>query len=246
MNRYQKVIAVIAVANIFVMLLFPPFLDNPMAWGMPRSFEGFHFFFLAPATSPIHTELLAHEIIFVLTNALAAWLALNRGPDAGFVLTGAGAARGIALFGIANGALIALFPPFEPYSSMVWALPGGEGFDGFHFAFGDKMYRDLCLPMLYLEVIMVTANLLAVWLMFGNARRRLSAADERLLDIVHNLAPQDREALANTLRREIESSERASPDHVERMGRHDGRRHQEAPDFKDSERRSQADRRKPG
>lgn len=244
MNRYQKAIAVVAATNIFVMLLFPPFLDNPMARGMLRSFDGFRFFFLAPAALPIHTELLAIEIIFVMTNALAAWLALNRWPGAGRAPTEAGAARGIVLFGIANGALIALFPPFEPYPSMVQTLPAG-GFDGFYFAFGDKMRRDLCLPMLYLEAIMVAANLLAIWLMFGTARRKLSADDERLLDIVHRLPPQNLEALANTLRHEIESSEHALPDRIGQLGRHDDRRRREAPDFTGLERRGRTDRRKP-
>lgn len=245
MNRYQKVIAIVAAANIFVMLLFPPFLDNPMARGMPRSFEGFHFFFMAPSALPIHTELLTIEIFFVMTNALAAWLALNRGPDAASVPTGASVARGMVIFGIINAALIALFPPFEPYPSMMRALPGG-GFDGFYFALGDKMRRDLCLPMLYLETILVTANLLAIWLMFGTVRRKLSAAAERLLDIVHRLPSQELEALANTLRQEIESSDDRPPsDRIERLGRHDDRRCHEAADFSGPERRGYADRRKP-
>lgn len=165
MNRYQKAIAIVAAADILVMLLFPPFLDNPIVRGMPGSFEGFRFFFLAPAAAPVHTGLLTIEIIFVLTNALMAWLVLNAGPNGGFVLTQARAARGIALFGIANAALIALFPPFEPYSSAAQPLWGG--FDDFYFAFGDKMHRRICLPMLYLEAIMAASSLLAVWLMFG-------------------------------------------------------------------------------
>lgn len=127
----------------------------------------------------------------MIANALAAWLALNTRNGAELQLGEMDALRGLALFGSANIAVILLFPPFQPYPSMVRVPP--EGFDGFFFAFGDKRNRSFFAPFLYLELILVTINLLITWLVFGLLRNSVSNEErhhipaEKANAILHNI-----------------------------------------------------------
>ena len=44
MNKYQRLVIAAAVINMLVMLLFPPFLSQPLAKGTLPGFDGFlHF-----------------------------------------------------------------------------------------------------------------------------------------------------------------------------------------------------------
>lgn len=206
MNRFQKVVAIVAAVNVMLMLLFPPFLNSPVGRWTPSSFEGFYFRFMAPPGRVVHTDLLAIELAFILINALAAWLALR--PRAGGhrppVMADVGGA--LLLFGIVNFAVVFLFPPFEPYSSL--AKSPQSTFDGFYFLFGDKMQRDIFAPMLYLECIVIASNLLVAGLMFSIARREITPVDEELMNLAHKLPPEQERDLVEALRQGIESSDR--------------------------------------
>lgn len=205
MNRYQKVVAIVAASDILLMLLFPPFLDNPIGRGTMKGFEGFYVYFMAPAGHVVHTDLLTIEIAFILVNALAAWLAFNTKAAHQHRLVTADLAGGVILFGVANFTLISLFPPFEPYSSLVRAM--APGFDGFYFLFGDKMHRKIYLPMFYLECVVVAVSLLVAWLMLTLIRRDYSGTDQELVTLAHHLEPGQEKQLIEALRQEVSADD---------------------------------------
>jgi hypothetical protein len=177
------------------------------------------------------------EMAFVAANALAAWLVLSRAA-ADFHLNDRALLRGLAAFAAVNLAIIGLFPPFAPYSSLV-RVPEW-GFDGFYFAFGDKRHRQFFLPFLYLEAILVVINLLVVHLVFGLLNRSVSRADQALIDMVHHSPPQQVDALVQALKAEGDA---ATADHPHTLGRHEDRRHHHDPAYPGPERRSGHDRR---
>jgi len=80
MNKYQRVVVIVAAVNIALMLLFPPFLDNPIRRGTMPSFEGFYPLISALGAKRIHNELLTLQIMFVVINGLIAWLVLDVTP----------------------------------------------------------------------------------------------------------------------------------------------------------------------
>ena len=48
----------------------------------------------------------------------------------------------------------------------------GGSFDGFYFAFGDKVRRQIFMPMLTIELIYVLLNACAFWLLMGLRERK--------------------------------------------------------------------------
>jgi hypothetical protein len=230
MNRHQKAIAVIAVLNLLLLMLFPPFLDQPIQRSAFRSFESFYFLLMAPAGRVIHQELLTIEVLFVIANALAAWLALNAKNGAELQLGEMDVLRGLTLFGSANIAVILLFPPFQPYPSLVRVPP--EGFDGFFFAFGDKRNRSFFIPFLYLELILVTINLLITWLVFGLLRNSVSTEEHHVIDELHHLPPEK----ANAILHKIEEEAHPKPQSPQ-LGRKEDRRKRQDPRYRGPERR---------
>jgi hypothetical protein len=236
MNRHQKAIAVIAAFNLLLLMVFPPFLDNPLQRGVMRSFESFYFLLMAPPGRIIHQELLTIELLFVIVNALAAWLVLN-GKEGAEVDPGeAATARGLAAFAIANFAVILLFPPFQPYPSMVRVPP--EGFDGFYFVLGDKRHREFFAPLLYLEFILVAVNLLVAWLVFGLLRSSVSDADHHLIEELHHIPAEKASAIVHAI--EEEAHPQPAP---HELGRGKERRKGPDPRYRGPERRSGHDRR---
>jgi hypothetical protein len=237
MNRHQKAIAVIAAFNLLLLMMFPPFLDNPLQRGVMRSFESFYFLLLAPSGRIVHQELLTIELLLVIANALAAWLALNAKDGGEIALGEAATVRGLAAFAIANLAIILLFPPFQPYPSMVRVPP--EGFDGFYFVFGDKRHREFFAPLLYLEIILVAVNLLVAWLVFGLLRGSVSAEEHHLIEELHHIPAEQAHAIVHAI--EEQAHPQAPPPHE--LGRGKDRRKGTDPHYHGPERRSGHDRR---
>ncbi len=237
MNRHQKAVAVMAALNLLLLLMFPPFLDNPLQRGVVRSFESFYFLLMAPHGRVIHQELLMIEMFFVIANALAGWLALNAKGGAEIHLSERGALRGLALFAVANLAILLLFPPFQPYPSFVRTPP--EGFDSFYFLFGDKRSRHIFVPLLYLEIILVAINLLVAWLVFGVLRGTVSQSDQHLIEELHHIAPEK----ANVIVHAIEEEAHPQPAPQQVLGRRKERRKRQDPRYSGAERRSGRDRR---
>ncbi len=235
MNQYQKVIVTVAVANVFLTLMFPPFQDISLIRGAMHSFDSFLPLYWAFESRQIHRELLSLELIFVVTNALAAWLVMQhsgerRDRPVHFL-------QGLLIFGAVNFALIFSFPPFEQYSSLVRIeIPR---FDGFYFLLGDKMHRHIFVPLLYIESILIAVNLLLMFLLFNVVQRSLSASDAHLLELAHALPPEKIAALSETLESEL----RAQVDEPRRQNRADRRRFPD-PNYRGPERRSGIERRK--
>jgi hypothetical protein len=178
MNRTQLVTLFVSIANLALILLFPPYDYLSVARGSVPTFEGFSFYFAHGPNRLLNSGFLTLEIFVVLINGLIAWL-LTR-------TTGAAPAsrfdfqRTILLVVGVNLVLITLFPPFENFNHISKAtLPS---FDGFYLVFGDNTKRVIVTPILWLEVIFVLVNGGLFWLLLKDRRReKLSAAEIRRL-----------------------------------------------------------------
>lgn len=167
MNRYQRILLAVALANGLLVLFFPPFNNTPLAKGALATFDGFLPFFAGQG--PVNRELLSLELMFLGANTLTAWLLLQaagiRPPK--YVL-------GIAVLTISNLMVILLFPPFEPYSSISKTIPGT--FDSFYFIMGSRSQRAIFFPMLYMECAFVVVNALVLALLFKGLDRSTPTA----------------------------------------------------------------------
>jgi hypothetical protein len=234
MNQYQKVIVVVAALNVLLLLLFPPVLDTSILRHASHSFDSFSPIFLIWGTRQIYWDLLAIEIIFVVTNALAGWLVMQHSGERSEHRLNV--SQGLLIFGAVDVALVFCFPPFEQYSSLIrFEMPR---FDGFYFLLGDKMQRHFFIPLLYLECMVIAVDLLVLYLMFGIIRRNLPADDARLLNLAHALPPEKLSELSAAMAVEVE---------VLRQGHQTAatnRRHSDDAAFDGSERRAGYERRK--
>lgn len=241
MNKYQRIVVIVAAVNIGLMLLFPPFLDNPLRRGVIPSFEGFYPLISALGAKRIHTELLTLQIMFVVINGLLAWLLLDRpvvkGAQPEFRYM-----RAIGLFLLGNLALLFTFPPFESFPSMVkYEAPY---FDGFYFLLGDKRLRNFFIPLLYLEVTLVVANALIVWLLFNGVRRADLFAKERILELAQALPPEQLAEVSKTLGyKAIHPVPDGEEHHDPKLGTGPDRRKRRDPSYRGPERRRGSDRR---
>jgi len=166
-NKYQWLTVVLAVINVALILLFPPFdYTSPTRASVPI-FDGFYFAFSNNAPRTVNASFLQIELFVVLVNAAIAWLLLNNAPrkqEAQRVDW-----QKVVLFGVGlNLLLVMLFPPMENHYTVTRAaLPS---FDGFYFLFGDHAKRTLVTTILYLEVIFVLVNGAILWLLFRKAK----------------------------------------------------------------------------
>lgn len=67
----------LAIANLMMVFLFPPFEAVPVAGRLGGGFDGFYLAFGGEARRRIFVPLLYIEVLFVLLNACAVWLALR-------------------------------------------------------------------------------------------------------------------------------------------------------------------------
>ncbi len=170
MNPYQRAVVIVAAVNLVLILLFPPFRELSIVRGAYENFDRFSWL-LSGDPQLIHGQLLAIELILVVSNALAGWLVMQH--------SGADAARpvqynqGLMIFAAVNFGLVFTFPPFEQYSRVIrLAIPQ---FDAFHFLFGEWGRQPFFVPLLHLECTLVAVNLLLFHLMFNAVRRRFPA-----------------------------------------------------------------------
>jgi hypothetical protein len=167
MNKFQRLIIVAALINTLVMLLFPPFLSQPLARGVLPGFEGFLPLPALFSGKPLFKELLTLQLMLLLINTLAAWLALSRiQPD--HPRSHAALARGTLWFALANLFLILAFPPYESHRTLLYGSSGG--FEGFYFIFENNLRRSIFWPMLYIEITFLAINALGGILLFSVLR----------------------------------------------------------------------------
>lgn len=167
MNKYQRLIIVAALINTLLMLLFPPFLSQPLARGALPGFDGFLPLLALFSGKALFKELLTLQLMLVLINTLSAWLAVSSirpdNPAPHVSLT-----RGTLCFALANLFLILAFPPYESHRTMLYGSAGG--FEGFYFIFENNFRRSIFWPMLYIEITFLAINALGFFLLFSTLR----------------------------------------------------------------------------
>src|SRR6267378_3741156 len=112
MNKFQLTVLIAALANLALLLLFPPFNSQSLWRAGPPSFDAFYPAFDAPVNATLNSGLLYLEIFFVLVNAVLAWVLLQGAPQE----PSRPRVRWQSVLQwlvIANLLLILLFPPFE-------------------------------------------------------------------------------------------------------------------------------------
>ncbi len=184
MNRNQCIALATAAANLFLILLFPPFDQFSIAAPRLPVFAGFDFYFNKPQNHEVNNSLLLLEVFVVLINTGIGWLLLqHNAPDAP---RHRHTARNVILIAVGvNLIVVLLFPPFESVFALTNAvLPS---FDGFYFIFMRPQNHGIIATLLYLEVALILVNGALLWMIF---RPRTAA----------QLTPEQIYALAQALR----------------------------------------------
>lgn len=237
MNRYQRLIVAATVINLLVVCFFPPFTDQPLAYGVKPSFDGFYPIISQLNNKPIHTELLTIQILFIIANAIWALAALQLTHREGTHNYRHG--LGISVFAAANLAVILLFPPFSPYSTAL--KESIASFDNFYFFFGSRSERPVFTPLLYIECIFVLINVLSIYLLFSATARNENAQKQRLLDMASNMSDDELAQLTSSMRKMVE--DHRAKNNIARLGRKKERRVNTEISYRGTERRARKDRR---
>lgn len=179
MNKYQGITLVIAILNLIIVYLFPPFDYVSPARGNVPTFEGFDLVFGEHPNRIVNTSFQQLEMFVILANAAIAWLLLRTRKRASDQPAEKKTDwQRIVLFGVGlNLLLVLLFPPMENYYAVTRAaLPS---FDGFYFLFGEHGKRTIVTAILYIEVFIILVNGALLFLLFRNAKPASISNDER-------------------------------------------------------------------
>ena len=165
MNNRQRIALLVAVANLVLLLLFPPYDYVSLQRGNIPTFDGFYFAFGSHQNRIVNANFLALEIIVVLINGCIGLLLLRNPPVRTRQRPGGNVRQRAVLALVAvNLVLVLLFPPFELFSAITKAaLPT---FEGFYFVFADNSQRQLVTPILYIEFALIIINGGLLWLVF--------------------------------------------------------------------------------
>jgi hypothetical protein len=155
MNRLQAAVIIVALINLALIGLFPPYDYFPPIKGGIGAFDGFSFVFADHPNHTINMSFLQIEIGVIAMNAAIAWLVGGR--------RGAGKPPGtrdwqtiiLVVTGV-NLALCLLFPPMQRIVSVTRALL--SSFDGFYFVFAPHGDRAIVTQLLWLELIFIVIN----------------------------------------------------------------------------------------
>lgn len=181
MNRNQSIALALAVANMLLITLFPPFDQFAIAASKIPVFAGFYFILSPPQLGVINADLLAIETVVVLANLAIAWLLLRKRP-AGPARRSLGLQSAALIFTGVNLVIMLLFPPMESVFALTKAaIPT---FEGFYFIFSHKPVHVIVDTLLYIEVTFILANGALMWLIFRERRppdeKELAAAMRQL------------------------------------------------------------------
>jgi hypothetical protein len=168
MNKLQKIVLGLAVVNMVLICLFPPFDYVSSSRSHGETFAGFAWLFEERPNYKMNSNFLQLELFVVMFNAAIGFFLLRDRPQSR-VVTETRWQR-IVMVGVAlNLLLVLLFPPMENYHTLSRAtLPS---FDGFYFLFSDHGGRAIVLVMLYIEVIFVLINGAMLYLMLRRGGR---------------------------------------------------------------------------
>ncbi len=177
MNAAQGIALVVAVVNLTLLMIFPPYDYVSLLRGNVPTFDGFYFVFGSHQNRVMNTNFLALELIVVLINACIAMLLLRDPPLRASRSLGGNRRQRVVLALVAvNLVLVLLFPPFEYFSAITKAaLPT---FEGFYFLFGDNSQRQLVTAILYIEVALVLINGGLLWLLFKDKKLEAASAEQ--------------------------------------------------------------------
>jgi hypothetical protein len=181
MNNAQRITLLVAVANLALLLVFPPYDYISLQQGNIATFDGFYFAFGPHQNRVINANFLALEIIVVLINTCIALLLLRKPAPRQLQRPGGNSRQRTVLALVAiNLVLVLLFPPFEYFAAISKAaLPT---FEGFYFVFGDNSLRQLVAPILYIEVALIIINGALLWLLLRDKTpEEVSAEQARAL-----------------------------------------------------------------
>ena len=240
MNKYQRLVIIIAMIDALMMVLFPPFNSQPLAKGMLPSFDGFYPLLTTLGGKLLYKELLTLQLMFVGANTLTAWLVLQNKkyhddiPEFAFM-------QGIACFVAVNLALIFAFPPFEPYQSLIRST--GSTFDSFYFIFGDRSQRPIYAPLLYLECVFIVINALTLMLLFNAVKRGDEATRRKIMRLTNDLPDETLLEIREAIEHKIEEHHAHDKQAQQSLGRSTDRRHHNDPNYRGPERRKGNNRR---
>lgn len=176
MNKFQLTVLIAAMANLALLLLFPPYDSRPAGLLGQAGFDSFYFIFDAPANGIVNTGLLYLETLPVLVNAALAWLFLEGAPQRSSSPR-VPWQRVLQWLVAADVLLIVLFPPFE--TRPLAAAFGDRALEGFDFVLSGGIQRGIFLPLLYMELSLLAVNTAALWLAFLLVARRYEASAAR-------------------------------------------------------------------
>ena len=173
MNKYRAITLGVALINLTLVLLFPPY-DYPSPHNGVPNFDGFKLVFGHHPNRVMNIGFLEIELFAVAVNAAIAWLLLG---DRGHMRRRLDRQK-LVLVGVGLNLLLAmLFPPFQDhYTASAALLPS---FDGFHFVFADNSERVLIAAMLWFEMIFILVNGAMLWLLLCRPGSRPMSAAER-------------------------------------------------------------------
>lgn len=171
MNRQQWIAVGVVLANLALVLLFPPYDYLSLQRGNIPTFSGFDFVFGVHPNRVINSTYLGLEIIIILINAAIAGFLLRVKPVPAAAIPGPTRyQRGVLWVVAVNLVLMLLFPPFENYAAVTGvALPT---FEGFYFIFGDNSQRQIVYALLYIDIALVLINGALLWLTFQDRSRQ--------------------------------------------------------------------------
>lgn len=164
MNKFQLTVLITAMANLALLLLFPPFDSQPLGRIGPANFDAFYPVFDWPARGTLNSGLLYLEVLPVLINAALAWLLLQGAPQQPSRprVRWQSALQWLV---IADLLLILMFPPFE--TQPLAARMGERAFESFSFVLSGSVQRGIFVPLLFMELLLLALNATALWLAFG-------------------------------------------------------------------------------
>jgi hypothetical protein len=174
-NNFQLTVLIAALANLALLLLFPPFDSQPLGLTGAPTFDAFYPVFDWPVKGVINSGLLYLEVFSVLVNATLAWLLLQGPPQRPSMprFRWQGVLQWMV---VADLLLMLLFPPFE--TRPVEARLGERAFEGFAFVLSGSVQRGIFMPLLFMEFLLLALNATTLWLAFGliDRGREASAA----------------------------------------------------------------------
>jgi hypothetical protein len=173
-NNFQLTVLIAALANLAMLLLFPPFDSQPLGLMGAATFDAFYPLFDWPVKGTINSGVLYLEVFAVLVNATLAWLLLQGTPQRPSVPRFRWQSV-LQWLVVADLLLVLLFPPFE--TRPLEARLGERAFEGFAFVLSGSVQRGIFIPLLFMELLLLALNATALWLAFGLVDRGASRAE---------------------------------------------------------------------